>query len=624
MTAEVAPAPDAPDAPDDGQQPWRGVASEDTAVADLTAGTSLALAARSRVLLRSLLAPHRHRAWLALALAVGQTATALAGPLLVAAFVDTAVPAALAGDTGRAVVLAVAYAAVGLASAGLRSAFVLVSGRVGQDVLLDLRDRVFRHVQRLSVSFHERYTSGRVISRLTSDLDSLGQLFEDDLGELVSSLLSLVAVTAVLLWLDLPLAVVVLAGFLPVAAATRWYRRRSTGVYRTQRTAIAEVVVAYVEAMNGIRAVQAYRREPRNVAIMAQVGAPHRDSTAASGRLLSVYTAALRTAGNVTLVAVLAWGALRVSDGDLQLGVLTAFVLYLRRVYGPLDHLAMFLTSFQSAAAALEKISGVLQERPGVVEPTHPVALPRPTPGALAFHDVTFAYPSAPERTVLGVDLTVPAGQTVAVVGPTGAGKSTFARLVARFHDPTHGAVTLDGVDLREVADEDLRRAVVLVTQESFLFGGSVADNIALGRPGATRAEVEAAAAAVGADALLASLPDGIDTDVRKRGGRLSAGQRQLVAFARAFLADPAVLLLDEATSSLDLPSEAAVQAALERVLHGRTAVVIAHRLSTVLGADRVLVVDDGRVVEDGTPDALVAAGGAFAELHAQWERSLA
>ncbi|MEO6880626.1 MAG: ABC transporter ATP-binding protein, partial [Mycobacteriaceae bacterium] len=348
------------------------------------------------------------------------------------------------------------------------------------------------------------------------------------------------------------------------------------------------------------------------------------DANARVAELLSTYVSAMRLVGNVTLVIVLGYGATRVSGGALQIGVLTAFVLYLRRVYGPLDQLAMFLNSYQSASAALEKISGVLQEELEVAEPTDPTPLPTPTAGAVHFDGVTFAYSSAPERTVLHhLDLQVPPGQVVAVVGQTGAGKSTVAKLASRFYDPVRGAITLDGVDLRALSDADLRRAVVLVTQESFLFGGSVADNIALGNPGATREQVQAAVDAVGAAELVAALPEGLDTDVRKRGGRLSAGQRQLVAFARAFLADPAVLLLDEATSSMDVPGERAVQAALETVLRDRTAVIIAHRLSTVLIADRVLVVDAGRVVEDGTPDELIAAGGAFAQLHAQWEESL-
>jgi ATP-binding cassette subfamily B protein len=307
--------------------------------------------------------------------------------------------------------------------------------------------------------------------------------------------------------------------------------------------------------------------------------------------------------------------------------VLAAFVLYLRRLFDPIDHLAMFLNSYQSASAALEKIAGLLAHEPSVAEPTEPETLPERPDAAVrgrqvAFEGVTFAYRTGKE-VLPRLDLVLTAGQTVAVVGATGAGKSTLAKLLARFYDPTGGRVTLDGVDLRRLATPDLRRGVVMVTQESFLFSGTVADNIAVGRPGATREEVEEAARAIGAHDFIAALPEGYDTDVRKRGGRISAGQRQLVAFARALLADPAVLILDEATSSLDVPGERAVQEAMRTVLAGRTAVIIAHRLSTVEIADRVLVMEQGRVVEDGSPAELISGAGRFAGLHQAWRDSL-
>jgi ATP-binding cassette subfamily B protein len=334
----------------------------------------------------------------------------------------------------------------------------------------------------------------------------------------------------------------------------------------------------------------------------------------------------VRLVGNLSLAIVLAIGAIRVTNGSLELGVLTAFTLYLRRFYDPLDELAMFANSYTSAIAALEKISGVLEEEPTVVEPTTPKALPPRTEGrAIDFDGVEFRYAPTTPVVLPRFDLHIPAGQTVALVGATGAGKSTLAKLVGRFYDPTAGAVRLAGVNLKDLTDESLRHEVVTVTQENFLFAGSVADNMALGRPEASRAEVEAAATAVGADDFIAALPNGYDTDVRKRGGRLSAGQRQMVAFARAFLADPSVLVLDEATSSLDVPTERAVQQALESVLADRTALIIAHRLSTVLIADRVLVVEGGRVVEDGSPAELIEGrGGRFAALHQTWLESLA
>jgi ATP-binding cassette subfamily B protein len=375
--------------------------------------------------------------------------------------------------------------------------------------------------------------------------------------------------------------------------------------------------------------VQAFRRERRNDEIMDGLTTANRDANTAAFLTVAWYVAGVRLVGNATLALVLLIGGLRVLDGTLALGALTAFLLYLRRLYDPMDDLAQFFNSYQSAAAALEKIASVLDTPAGVPEPARPVSLPSPVRGELEFDGVSFAYRRAAERTVLPeFSLRIPAGQTVALVGATGAGKSTLAKLAARFYDPVSGAVRLDGVDLRDITDDALRSALVMITQEAFLFAGSVADNIAMGRSGdvgsPTRAEIVAAAEAVGAREFIDALPDGFDTDVRKRGGRLSAGQRQLVSLARVVLADPAVVLLDEATSSLDIPSEQAVQAALETVLAGRTSLIIAHRLSTVLIADRVLVVVDGAVVQDGSPEELLRGGGEFADLHEAWRASLA
>jgi ATP-binding cassette subfamily B protein len=610
------------DVPDE-HEAWRGVASEDLEEVDHTTG--IRLAARSRRLLGSLLRPHLRPAMFALVVVVIENLITLAGPLLIAALIDVGVPAAIDGRPGPMFALVLAYAACGLASSGLRALFLQVSGRIGQDILLELRRLVFERAQRLSVAFHEKYTSGRMISRLTSDLDSLNDMLGMGLDGLFVSSLSVLTIAGVMLWLDLPLALVVIGGFLPLMVLTNWFRHRSQHTYRQTRTSVAKVIVQFVETMNGIRAVQAFRRQGRNEAIMARLGSDYATANRSALHLVAKYMATLRLVGTVSLAAVLAYGGWRVNAGTLELGTLAAFTLYLRRFYDPLDDLAMFLNSYQSAAAALEKISGVLTEPVSVPEPTHPRPLPSPVHGELSFENVSFAYDSAPDRLVLPeFSLHVPAGQTVALVGETGAGKSTLAKLVARFYDPVGGAVLLDGVDLRSVPDERLRRAVVMVTQESFLFSGSVADNIALGKSAATRAEIEAAATAVGADEFIRALPEGYDTDVRKRGGRLSSGQRQLVAFARAFLADPAVLVLDEATSSMDIPSERAVQAALRTVLADRTAMIIAHRLSTVLIADRVLVVDGGRIVEDGPPERLTAGTGAFATLHQAWRDSLA
>ncbi|QJY48711.1 ABC transporter ATP-binding protein [Pseudonocardia broussonetiae] len=602
---------------------WRGVAAEDDE--EVTAAAGLRLQRRARALVVDLVSPHRRPVALAVALLVLENAVMLAGPLLVALAIDTGVPAALDGRPAPLAWTIAGYAACGLAGAGLRAAFLVLSGRIGQDLLLELRRRVFAHGQRLSLDFHESYTSGRLISRLTSDLDSLGDLLERGLDGLLGAVLSLVGISVLLVLLDPALAAIVFVGFVPLVFLTRWFQRSSRAGYRRTRTTVARLIVHFVESMNGIRAVQAFRRERRSEAIMDGLGASFRDANIAAFRTVAWYVGLTRAVGNLTLAAVLLVGGLRVVDGSLALGALTAFLLYLRRFYDPLDDLAQFFNAYQSAAAALEKISSVLDTPAGVEEPERPVALPSPVRGELEFDRVRFAYRRAPDRVVLPeFSLRVPAGQTVALVGATGAGKSSLVKLAARFYDPTAGAVRLDGVDLRDVADADLRDALVMITQEAFLFSGSVADNIALGRPSATREEVVAAAEAVGARGFVEALPEGFDTDVRKRGGRLSAGQRQLVSLARVVLAAPAVVLLDEATSSLDVPSERAVQEALETVLAGRTALIIAHRLSTVLIADRVLVMADGVVVQDGSPADLLAGDGEFAALHTAWQASLA
>jgi ATP-binding cassette subfamily B protein len=596
---------------------WQGVATEDLDTIDVATGVRLA--ARSRRLLGSLLRPHLRPVSAACGLLVTDQLVRLAGPLLIAAAIDRGIPAALGGRLEPLAWCVGGYVLAGVADALTVRAFLRLSGRIGEDILLDLRERVFAQVQRLSLAFHERYTSGRVISRLTSDLDSLQEMLDKGLDGFFISLLSIVSIGAVLLVLDTQLGLVALAGFVPLALLTRWYLRRSQHTYRATRTRMARVIVQFVETMNGIRAVQAFRRQRRNASIMDELNGQFADADTEAFRLIARFTATMQLVGSVSVAVILLVGGLRVLDGTLALGVLTAFVLYLRQFYDPLDELAQFANSYSSAVAALEKISGVLDERSAVGDPIQPVALPVPVRGEVVFDQVRFSY-GGPE-VLSQLDLVVPAGQTVALVGATGAGKSTVAKLVARFYDPVAGAVRLDGVDLRSVADADLRRAVVMVTQESFLFSGSVADNIAIGSPSASRADVVAAATAVGADEFITALPDGYDTDVRKRGARLSAGQRQLVAFARALLADPAVLVLDEATSSLDIPSEQAVQAALATVLAGRTALIIAHRLSTVQIADRALVLSHGAVVEDGPPAQLITQPGPFATLHSVWRR---
>ncbi len=599
---------------------WRGVAAED--LDEVSSQAGVRLAARSRRLLGSLLRPHRRKLLVVLAIIIVEQGSYLIGPLLVAYGIDSAVPALARGDGWPLTLTVGGYLAAGLLNAAARAGFVRMAASISQAALLDVRGRVFDHAQSLSLSFHEQYTSGRVISRMTSDLDTLQDLAEEGLDGLVSGLLSVGVISVTLVVLDPPLGLIALVAFLPIAWRTRSFQRVSRVIYRRTRRIVAALIVQFTETMNGLRAVLAFRREPRNAAIFGKLTADYAVANGDGYVAIARYSPSIRLIGNLTLTVVMVVGAIRVIDGDILIGTLAAFLLYVRRMYDPLDELAMFYNAFQAASAALEKLSGLLEERPSVPEPTDPQPIGE-IHGSVRFTDVEFSYtPGVP--VLHRMDLDIPAGQTIAVVGATGAGKSTLAKLLARFYDPTAGAVTVDGVDISRLSIDDLRRGVVMVTQESFLFSGSVAQNIALGRPSASRAEIEEAADALGAGEFIRALPEGFDTDVRKRGGRLSAGQRQLVAFARAFLADPAVLILDEATASLDIPSERAVQAALQRVLHGRTAVIIAHRLSTVAIADRVLVMADGRIIEDGQPEELIGGDGAFAGLHAAWRESLA
>nr|WP_107902626.1 ABC transporter ATP-binding protein [Streptomyces chartreusis] len=617
MTATTATAP-GKEQP--AEEPPKNVDPFDHDVLPTPPGATMAL-------LRSLLAPMKARVALTTLLLLLQQAAVQAGPLLVAYAIDSAVPAFRRDDLGPLVAVGVGYLGCAVVSGVLQYAFILAAARVNQDVLLDLRGRIFRHAQALSVDFHERYTSGRLISRSTTDVESLRELLNEGLQELVTVILSFVYISAMLLWLDVGLGVVAVASFVPLYLLVRLYRRRAARVYTLRSTAIASVIVKFVETMNGIRPVRAFRRETANDADFHVLNTRHERTNGDALLEMARYVVGSRLVANTAVAGIVLWGAHRVAGGTLALGVLAAAVLYLRRLYDPIDRLGMFLNSYQSAAASLEKIAGLLAQTPSVPEPSTPRQLPAPRselPGReVVFDDVRFGYRTGGE-VLPRFDLTLPAGQTVAVVGSTGAGKSTLAKLLARFYDPSDGRVLLDGVDLRELPVAELRRGVVMVTQEAFLFSGTVAENIAIGRPDATREEIEQAAKAIGAHDFISSLPDGYDTDVRKRGGRISAGQRQLVAFARALLADPAVLILDEATSSLDIPGERAVQRAMTTVLHGRTAVVIAHRLSTVEIADRVLVMEHGRIVEDGSPDELIAGTGRFADLHRAWRDSLA
>ncbi|TXC93564.1 ABC transporter ATP-binding protein [Streptomyces sp. ISID311] len=625
--SEASPSGSSPSRPAPSGPSPSGPAPSDPPAADWFAHDALpAPRGASRSLLASLLAPHRRRVAAVAVLLLLQQAAVQAGPLLVAYTLDHAVPALRAGAHGPLVAVAVAAAVCAVASGALQFGFIQLAARISQDVLLDLRGRIFRHAQALSLDFHERYTSGRLISRATTDVESLRELLDEGLQELITIVLSTVYISVTLLWLDWGLGAAALVSGVPLALLLRSFRHRAHRVYSAKSSAMASIIVKFTETLNGIRPVQAFRRERANDTAFAGLNRHHERINGNTLLEMARYVVSSRMVANIALAAIVLWGACRVASGGLALGVLAAAVLYLRRLYDPIDRLGMFLNSYESAAASLHKIAGLLAQRPSVPEPAAPAVLPPLADGRpgreVAFHEVGFAYRTGGE-VLPRFDLTLAAGETVAVVGATGAGKSTLAKLLARFYDPSAGRVLLDGVDLRELPTGTLRRAVVMVTQEAFLFSGTVADNIALGRPDAGRAEVERAAKAIGAHDFITALPDGYDTDVRKRGGRISAGQRQLVSFARALLADPAVLILDEATSSLDIPGERAVQRAMDTVLRGRTALVIAHRLSTVEIADRVLVMSDGRIIEDGPPGQLIADRGRFAQLHQAWRDSV-
>jgi len=588
---------------------------------DYTAGESTQIRKRSLRLLGSLLLPVRARVILTMTVVVVSTAAQVAGPAFIAFGIDTGLPALVNQDWVPLGFAVAAYLVTGIIGAFLIAWYTVLTARVSQAILFDLRKRVFLHTQRLSLEFHERYTSGRIIARQTSDLDAISELLDSGINQLVQGALYMIFVAIALFSLDWVSGLVLLGSLVPLAALTRWFQRRSHLYFRETRTASAKLIVQFVETMTGIRAVKAFRKEKRNEVEFGGLVESYRDSNARVILLFGIFDPGLVLIGNVALALILLIGGLRAASGGLAIGVLLAALLYARQFFAPAEDMAMFYNSYQSAAAALEKISGVLEEQPGVPDPTRPIDL-RKASGRVAFDSVEFAYKAG--RVVLPeFSLDVPAGQTVALVGSTGAGKSTLAKLISRFYDPSAGTVSLDGIDLRNLHPKDLRRAIVMVTQEAYLFSGTVADNIALGKPDASRDEVIKAAKAVGAHEFIESLPSGYDTDVNKRGGRVSAGQRQLLSFARAFIADPVVLILDEATASLDIPSERLVQEGLTTLLADRTAVIIAHRLSTVSIADRVLVMEHGRIVEDGTPSDLIAGTGRFAQLHAAWRDSL-
>ena len=543
-----------------------------------------------------------------------QTGAGLAMPYLVKVAIDQGVVPRDLEVINRVALAYLVLAAVQFVAS--RSEIEAVA-RAGQRVLFTVRTRLFRHLQTLSLDFYERERTGRLVARMTADIDAMSDLVTDGLVTLVTGLITVVGVAVILILMDWQLALATLVVAPLIALAARIWRRWSADAYRQVRETHSVVNVQLQESLSGVRAIQAFRRERATAGRLAEANQDERVAHWRTIALSSFFFPGIEFLGTAATVVVLGVGGQRVLAGDLDIGVLAAFLLYLRSLFDPVQQLSELYDSFQSATAGAERVGAVLAEQPSVREAPDPVPLPDPR-GEVRLEGVSFAYDQGPE-VLHDVDLQLGAGTTLALIGPTGAGKSTVAKLIARFYDPGEGRVTLDGVDLRQIRLTDLRRAMGYVPQEGFLFSGTVLDNIRFGRPDATRAQVEAAARAVGADQIIAGLPDGYDTQVGERGALLAAGERQLVAFARAWIADPALLILDEATSNLDAASESRITDALQRLRSGRTTIIIAHRLSTIAQADQIAVVSDGRIVESGTPDDLRARGGRFAELFSRW-----
>lgn len=567
--------------------------------------------------LRRLLRPHRVALSASIGLVVLETIAQQAGPLLTQRAIDDGVRA---GDRGVVVAVAVAYLLTTLLGVGATRTRVRWTGRVGEGLLYDLRCQVFAHYQRLSVDFFSREKSGRLMTRMTSDLDNLTQLLQEGLVQLVVQGLTVVFVTAVLFWLNPALALVTVGVVVPVmVAASLWFRSRSDRAFDAVRDRIAELMAHLQESLAGVRIITAHNRRRRNTAEHRSIAFSYRranDTTASVGAIYGGITEGVGLAGQAIILVV---GGRWVRDGSLELGELVAFVLYLGAFFAPIQQMVQLFNTYQQGQASVRKLRQLFDETPSVAQRAGAPALP-PLAGQVRLERVTFEY--RPGRPVLhDVDLTIAAGETFALVGETGAGKSTIAKLVNRLYDVTAGAVLLDGIDVRTVTLASVRGQVGTVPQEAFLFGGSIRDNVAFARPDAPERQVREACRLVGLDELLARLPGGLDTPVHERGVSLSSGERQLLALARAFLARPRVLVLDEATSNLDLRSEAHIESALDVLLEGRTAILIAHRLATAMRADRIAVVHDGRIVELGTHDDLVAAGGRYAAMVTTWNQ---
>ncbi len=564
--------------------------------------------------LARLAAPYKRQTLFAFVALIAATLTALAPPYLAKLVIDDGIREK---DVHALTIIVGLFALAGVLNLLTSAAQTYFTGWTGERILADLRNTLFRHLQKLSLGYYERNRAGVIISRLTNDVDALDQLVTDGVTTLIQSTLFLLGTSIILFVLDWRLALATLTVMPLMFLATAIFRVRSARAYRAVRDRLGLVTATLAEDIGGMRVVQAFRREGANQRHFEEVNAHYRQANQQTVVLNGLYFPFVDFLSALATAIVLGYGGYLVFDGSLSQGTLFAFVLYLSNFFDPVQQLSQLYNTFLAAVAALDKIMDVMDEEPEVRDKTDARDLDR-IKGDVHFEGVRFGYATGPE-VLHGIDLDVPAGTTVALVGHTGAGKSTIAKLLARFYDPVEGRITIDGVDLRDVSQSSLRRQLGVVPQEGFLFAGTVHDNIAFGRPDADPADVAAAAKAVGGHDFILALEDGYETNLQERGTRLSLGQRQLVAFARALLADPRILILDEATSSVDIGTERRIESALRTLLADRTAFVIAHRLSTIRDADLIVVLEHGQVVEQGTHDELMARQGLYKSLYGDW-----